>query len=147
MDYETVNSGEEEVKAPDTAEVNEDGKGDTQTPAETSKEREAREQREAEERERRAKKRRLIPPFVMLTAGAITSITMRILHYEMKTMLIILLCVLLGFYMAGSVIKYMLDKFEEQILDASMEEGEVIEKELAEEDKLIVNSEAIEKDE
>ena len=147
MDYETVNSGEEEVKTPDTEEVNEGGKDDTQTPAETSKEREAREQREAEERERRAKKRRLIPPFVMLLAGAITSITMRILHYEMKTMLIILLCVLLGFYMAGSVIKYMLDKFEKQILDASMEEGEVIEKELAEEDRTGRNSEATVKDE
>ena len=142
-----MNSGEEEVKTPDTAEVNEGGKDDTQTPAETSKERETREQREAEERERRAKKRRLIPPFVMLTAGAITSITMRILHYEMKTMLIILLCVLLGFYMAGSVIKYMLDKFENQILEASMEEGEVIEKELAEEDRTGRNSEATVKDE
>ena len=147
MDYETVNSGEEEVKTPDTEEVNEAGKGDTQTPAETSKEREAREQKEAEERERRAKKRRLIPPFVMLMAGAITSITMRILHYEMKTMLIILLCVLLGFYMAGSVIEFMLNKFEKQILDASMEEGEVIEKEIAEEDRIGRNSEATVKDE
>ena len=147
MDYETVNSGEEEVKAPDTEEVNGADKGDTQTPALTPKEQEAREQREAEERERRAKKRRLIPPFVMLTAGAITSITMRILHYEMKTMLIILLCVLLGFYMAGSVIEFMLNKFEKQILDASMEEGEVIEKELAEEDRTERNSEATVKDE
>ena len=71
----------------------------------------------------------------MLSAGAVSSITMRMMHYETQTMLIILLCVLLGFYVAGSVIKYMLDKFEEQIEEANREKGEVIEKELAEEDR------------
>ena len=135
MDYETVNTGEEDISVENTDEGNEGDHGnDAPIAAETPKERESREEREAEERERRAKKRRLIPPFVMLSAGAVVSITMRILHYEMKTMLIILLCVLVGFYIAGSVIKYMLDRFEKQIEEASMEEGEVIEKELAEED-------------
>ena len=136
MDYETVNAGEEETQVENTGEEN-DGSGENSAPteAETPKERKAREEREAKERELREKKRRLIPPFVMLSAGAITSITMRILHYETKTMLIILLCVLVGFYIAGSVIKYMLDRFEKQIEEANMEEGEVIEKELAEEDK------------
>ena len=136
MDYETVNTVEENLGAENDGEGNEDSRGsDTSTESESSKEREAREEQEAKEREQRAKKRRLIPPFVMLSAGAVISITMRILHYETKTMLIILLCVLVGFYIAGSVIKYMLDKFEQQIEEASMEEGEVIEKELAEEDK------------
>ena len=136
MDYETVNTGEEDIGVENTDEGNEGNHGnDAPITAETPKEREYREEREAEERERRAKKRRLIPPFVMLSAGAVVSITMRILHYEMKTMLIILLCVLVGFYIAGSVIKYMLDRFEKQIEEASMEEGEVIEKELAEEDE------------
>ena len=136
MDYETVNTGEEDIDVENTGEENAGDHGnDVPVDAETPEEREAREEREAEERERRAKKRRLIPPFVMLSAGAVISITMRILHYEMKTMLIILLCVLVGFYIAGSIIKYMLDKFEKQIEEASMEEGEVIEKELAEEDK------------
>lgn len=152
MDYETVSNGEENIDVENIDEENSqentnDSAKVAQNEAETRKEREAREEREAKEREFRAKKRRLIPPFVMLLAGAITSITMRILHYETKTMLIILLCVLIGFYIAGSVIKYMLDRFEKQIEEAYMEEGEVIEKELAEEDKLIVNSEAIEKDE
>ncbi|MCH5259041.1 MAG: hypothetical protein J1F18_04765 [Lachnospiraceae bacterium] len=152
MDYETVNTGEENIDVEDVGEdSSQEDTGDsekvTQNETETRKEREAREEREAQERERRAKKRRLIPPFVMLLAGAITSITMRILHYETKTMLIILLCVLIGFYIAGSLLKYMLDKFEKQIEEAYMEEGEVIEKELAEEDRLTVNSEAIEKDE
>lgn len=108
---------------------------DEQSEIETPAERKAREEREARERAFRAKKRKLIPPFVMLTAGAATSITMRILHYEMKTMLIILLCVLIGFYIAGCIIKEMLDRFERQIEEAELEKGEVIEKELAEEDR------------
>lgn len=108
---------------------------DEQSEIETPAERKAREEREERERAFRARKRKLIPPFVMLTAGAATSITMRILHYEMKTMLIILLCVLIGFYIAGCIIKEMLDRFERQIEEAELEKGEVIEKELAEEDR------------
>ena len=148
MDYETVNTGEEDVITDIAGEkkANED-ENDTRAEAETPEEHKAREEREAKERELRAKKRRLIPPFVMLFAGAVISIAMRVLHYEMKTMLIILLCVLVGFYIAGSVIEYMLDKFEKQIEEAGMEEGEVIEKELAEEDRTRSNSEAEEKDE
>ena len=141
MDYETVNTGEENIEIESIEEeITGDIETDAQDEAETPKERQAREEREAKERELRAKKRRLIPPFVMLLAGSITSITMRILHYEMKTMLIILLCVLVGFYIAGCVIKGMLDRFERQIEEAYMEEGEVIEKELADEDGVTGNS-------
>lgn len=132
MDYEAVNTDGEEVIADDVGAENTGEEENART--ETPRERKAREEREARERALRAKRRRLIPPFVMLSAGAVTSITMRLLHYETKTMLIILLCVLIGFYMAGDVIRYMLDKFEQQIEAAGMEEGEVIEKELAEED-------------
>lgn len=93
-------------------------------------------QREQEQKEaaKRAKKRKLIPPFVMLFAGAVTSITMYVLHYNMKDMLSVLIWVLLGFYIAGELIKWMLDKFEAQIEQKRMEEGEVIEKELEGED-------------
>lgn len=77
----------------------------------------------------RAKKRRLIPPFVMLLAGAIVSIFMYVWHYNLKDMLIILLCVLIVFYIAGDFLKWMLDRFEAQIEQARMDEGEVIEKE------------------
>lgn len=146
MDNEAVNINEEDANLNGVNEENaidNDNQPDVETPAEKK----AREEREAREREFRAKKRRLSPPFVMLLAGAITSITMRILHYDTKTMLIILLGVLLGFYIAGCVIKGMLDRFEKQIEEADMEEGEVIEKELAEEDKLNRNSEATVKDE
>lgn len=145
MDNEALNSSEEYT--------NDEGIGgenieDEQSEIETPEERKAREEREKREREFRAKKRKLIPPFVMLTAGAATSITMRILHYETKTMLIILLSVLIGFYIAGCIIKGMLDRFERQIEEAEMEKGEVIEKELADEDRPTRrNSEAMVKDE
>lgn len=84
-----------------------------------------------EEREalNRAKKRKLIPPFVMLSAGAIISIAMFALRYNTKDMLVILLCVLVVFYIAGELIKWMFDRFEAQIEEARLEEGEVIEKE------------------
>lgn len=87
--------------------------------------------REEEEKEalKRAKKRKLIPPFVMLSAGAIISIAMYVQHYKTKDMLIILLCVLVVFYIAGELIKWMFDRFEAQIREARLEEGEVIEKE------------------
>lgn len=129
MDNEAINSNEENIREGIMVD------GDNQPDVETPKERAAREKREARERAFRARKRKLIPPFTMLFAGAVTSIAMRVLHYETQTMLIILLCVLVGFYIAGSVIKNMLDRFEEQIEEANREKGEVIEKELAEEDR------------
>lgn len=132
VDNEALNTSEEYT---DEENISGENIDDEQTEIETPAERKAREEREARERAFRAKKRKLIPPFVMLSAGAATSITMRILHYETKTMLIILLCVLVGFYMAGCVIKGMLDRFERQIEEAEMEKGEVIEKELTEEDR------------
>lgn len=130
MDWEEKNS-EETEKAADASETGEETEEGT-TPEEeieTAAQREAREKREEEERQAKARKRRLIPPFVMLLAGAVVSITMRILHYDLQTMLIVLLCVLLGFYFVGRILQIMLDRFEQQIEEAHMEEGEVIEKE------------------
>lgn len=97
-------------------------------------EREKARERELEEKRAvmRAKKRKLIPPFVMLLAGAITSITMFMLHYKSKDMLVILLWVLIAFFIAGEVLKWMLDRFEAQIEEARREAGEVFEKELDE---------------
>lgn len=143
MAIEETNNKEENTAKVFGNEIDED---ENQTEPETAAQREAREKKEAKEREIKAKKRRLIPPFVMLSAGAVTSITMRLLHYEMKTMLIVLLCVLLGFYIAGCILKSMLDRFEHQIVEAAMEEGEVIEKELLEEEST-QNAAVNEKDE
>ncbi|MDE7282754.1 MAG: hypothetical protein K2N85_04110 [Lachnospiraceae bacterium] len=84
---------------------------------------------EEKEALKRAKKRKLIPPFVMLSAGAIISIAMFVMRYKTKDMLVILLCVLVVFYIAGELIKWMFDRFEAQIEEARLEEGEVIEKE------------------
>jgi H+/gluconate symporter-like permease len=126
---------EEEVNTGEIAA--EEIQDETGAEPETEEEREAREKREARERAEKAKKRRLIPPFVMLFAGAVTSITMRVLHYETKTMLIILLCVLVGFYIAGLVLKEMLDRFERQIEEKALEAGEVIEKAVPEDEALM----------
>lgn len=130
MDWEEKNS-EETEEAAHASETGEETETELEPEEEieTAAQREAREKREEEERQAKARKRRLIPPFVMLLAGAVVSITMRILHYDLQTMLIVLLCVLLGFYFVGRILQIMLDRFEQQIEEAHMEEGEVIEKE------------------
>ncbi len=127
MENEAVNTVEE-------IEDEQENQPEAESPEER-REREAREKKEAQARAFRARKRKLIPPFVMLLAGAAVSITLRIEHYDTKSMLIILLCALIGFYVAGCIYKGMLDRFEHQLEEADMEEGEVIEKELAEEGK------------
>ena len=127
MENEAVNTVEE-------IEDEQENQPEAESPEER-REREAREKKEAQARVFRARKRKLIPPFVMLLAGAAVSITLRIEHYDTKSMLIILLCALIGFYVVGCIYKGMLDRFEHQLEEADMEEGEVIEKELAEEGK------------
>lgn len=117
MDNEAVNIVEEI----------EEGQGNPPE-AESREEKMAREKREAEARAFRARKRKLIPPFVMLLAGAAVSITLRIQHYDTKSMLVILLWSLIGFYIAGCVLKGMLDRFEHQLEEADLEKGDVIEK-------------------
>ena len=127
MENEAVNTVEE-------IEDEQENQPEAESPEER-REREAREKKEAQARVFQARKRKLIPPFVMLLAGATVSITLRIEHYDTKSMLIILLCALIGFYVVGCIYKGMLDRFEHQLEEADMEEGEVIEKELAEEGK------------
>ncbi len=135
MDWEEKNNEEKDGAAAGTESEAEESEEEAVSEAEpeeeleTAAQREAREKREEEERQAKARKRRLIPPFVMLLAGAVVSIVMRIWHYDLQTMLIILLCVLLGFYFVGRILQIMLDRFELQIQEAHMEEGEVIEKE------------------
>lgn len=59
-------------------------------------------------------KRKLIPPFLMLFSGAVSSIIMYILHYDTNKMLIILFAILIVFYVLGSLFKLMLDIFDKQ---------------------------------
>lgn len=78
-------------------------------------------------------KRKLLPPFIMLTAGLIASIRTFCLHYDAKSSLIILLVVLVVFYVLGSILKYVLDVFDKENEKKALDEGEVIEKATEEE--------------
>lgn len=74
------------------------------------------------------KKSKLFAPFLMLLAGAISSVAMYLFHYSMKEMLPVLLAVLLVFYIAGCIIQKIVLSFIEQIREreaaaaAAMEE-------------------------
>lgn len=78
---------------------------------------------------RRRRKRRLLPPLVMLSAGSIAGVLMLVGDYELHVMMFILLLVLLGFYMLGCILKYVLDRIDIQSEIHALDEGEVIEKE------------------
>lgn len=67
-----------------------------------------------EKRVGKAMKRKLIPPFLMLSAGAVSSIIMHFNYYETNEMLMILLGVMLIFYIAGCLFTMMLNRFEKQ---------------------------------
>ena len=81
-------------------------------------------------------KRKLIPIFLMLVAGAVASIIAYIKDYELTRMLWTLLAALIVFYLLGTALKKVLDLFDDQIQKADEErrnEGSVIEKEVEEE--------------
>ncbi len=59
-------------------------------------------------------KRELIPPFLMLSAGAVCSIIMYLNDYQTNRMLMILLGVMIVFYIAGSLFTMMLNIFDRQ---------------------------------
>ncbi|MBD5540482.1 MAG: hypothetical protein HDR00_04705 [Lachnospiraceae bacterium] len=97
-------------------------------------------------------KRKLIPIFLMLVAGAVASIIAYIRDYELTRMLWTLLAALIVFYLLGTVLKKVLDLFDDQIKKADEEkrnEGSVIEKEVEEEPDIedAENSEDSEDDE
>lgn len=77
--------------------------------------------------------RKLIPLTLMLVAGAICSIICFVQGYDAYTMLWALFIVLLVFFVLGSVIKRVMDKFAFEIEERMKEEGEVIEKESSDE--------------
>lgn len=81
-------------------------------------------------------KRKLIPIFLMLLAGAVASIIAYIKDYELTRMLWTLLAAMIVFYLLGTALKKVLDLFDDQIQKADEErrnEGSVIEKEVEEE--------------
>lgn len=76
---------------------------------------------------------KLFPLALMLLAGGITSIITFYFDYEIKTVLLILLSVLLVFYIAGLGIEAIMESFEKSIAEREKErlrqEGMVLEKE------------------
>ena len=82
------------------------------------------------------KKLKILPIYLMLIAGTVTSIITLMLHYEGKTALLILLGVLLFFYIAGSLFAGLIDRFEKEQAEKERaqkeEEGKVLAKKLAE---------------
>ena len=80
-----------------------------------------------------SKSLKMLPIYLMLITGAITSIITYTLHYEGKTALLILLGVLLFFYITGSLLAsliYRLEKEQDKKEKARLEEeGKVLEKE------------------
>ncbi len=81
--------------------------------------------------DKKGAKRKLIPPFVMLTAGAVTSILMVIKGCELNEFLARLLVILIIFYVLGCLLKDILDRIDRQNAPPEPEgEEEVIEKDL-----------------
>ena len=79
------------------------------------------------------RRRKYVPAIMMLVGGSFGSVTAYLLGYEMNLFLGITLFSLLFFFVLGNVFVLMLDKFDDQIEKARMDEGEVIEKEGTEE--------------
>lgn len=82
-------------------------------------------------------KRRLIPPFVMLTAGAVISILMVVKGCTLNEFLARLLAILVIFYILGCVLKGIVDTIERQNTPPEPEEdeGEMVEKAPEEEEE------------
>lgn len=82
------------------------------------------------------KRLKMFPVVLMLSTGAITGIITYTLHYEGRTALLIMLGVLLFFYITGSLLAYLINRFEKEQDEKERkrldEEGKVREKELAE---------------
>lgn len=68
-----------------------------------------------------------LPLFIMLLAGAFTAVMTTIFEYSLKRKLALLLIVLLIFYFLGSLMKWVLNYFEQENAKAK-HDGEVIEK-------------------
>lgn len=79
------------------------------------------------------KKIRLLPAFVTLLAGSITSITMYVTRQDLTTTLFVLFLVLFVFYFLGVLfMKIIIDHFDKEPEETVSEEGQVLEKEKTE---------------
>lgn len=91
--------------------------------------------------------RKIMPLVLMLVAGAVTCVITFIKDFSMLSRLATLLIVLLVFYFLGSVMKWVLDYFEEQNEEnEDNEENEENEENEQNEEKSAEEGEVIEKD-
>lgn len=82
------------------------------------------------------KKNKLFAPFLMLLAGAVSSIAMYLFHYSMKEMLPVLLAVLLVFYIAGCIIQKSVLSFMDQIRERERAAAAAMEAEAAAQEEI-----------
>lgn len=82
-----------------------------------------------------------MPLLLMLAAGAVTSVITYIQQYSVTKKLAILFVVLLVFWILGSVLEMTINRFEAQNEERLKAEGEVIEKEAAEEENTAAEDE------
>lgn len=77
------------------------------------------------------KKIRLLPAFVTLLAGAVTSISLYVTNQDLVTTLLVLFIVLFVFYFVGVfAMKIIIDHFDKEDEEEPVsEEGQVLEKE------------------
>lgn len=85
------------------------------------------------------KKSKLFAPFLMLLAGAISSVAMYLFHYSMKEMLPVLLAVLLVFYIAGCIIQKIVLSFIEQIREREAAAAAAMEEEASAREEISTN--------
>lgn len=76
---------------------------------------------------------KMIPPLMMLSAGAIAFFLSLSMGYENRKLLLIVLLTMFIFAVLGTIVKTIVDSFNmhqnyEDFLDAEEEEGEVIKK-------------------
>ncbi len=75
------------------------------------------------------KKLKLLPPFITLLAGAITSIIAYVFHYPFNQTLLLLFIVLVVFYFLGVLAMKLIAEAPPKKNHVVSDEGEVVEKE------------------
>ena len=76
-------------------------------------------------------KRKLLPVFIMLLAGAIASIMAAVMQYELEVFLLIVLITLAVFYLMGLALLKIYEVIEIQKVEETLDEGAVIEKDVS----------------
>lgn len=87
---------------------------------------------------------KLITPFLMLFAGAVAAIIMYVRHFDLYTMLWVLLVVLVVFYIIGDIVRYIYESIRPRIIPDMDEEELMLERP---EDNIVAKEEGEDEDE